>query len=126
MTTNKPDGDDTEITDNLTCVVCSNETRHVSADGGDTWRCELCNGEHNRKVRLDKQDEYDHAEYTRLGELADAIDETTAARGVDLWAVEVVGVTATDWAELTGRDASTVARNVRRAIEQRGATGQSS
>jgi DNA-directed RNA polymerase specialized sigma24 family protein len=48
-------------------------------------------------------------------ELAETIRETTAARGLDLWAVDVKGLTATQWAEMTGRDRSTVSRNVRRA-----------
>ena len=47
--------------------------------------------------------------------LAGMIRDSTAARGVDWWAVEVKGYSATEWAELTGRDESTVARNVRRA-----------
>jgi hypothetical protein len=45
------------------------------------------------------------------------IAESTAARGVDLWAVEHQGFYATEWAALTGRNESTVARNVRRARE---------
>jgi hypothetical protein len=47
--------------------------------------------------------------------LAGMIRDSTAARGVDWWAIEVKGYSATDWADLTGRDESTVARNVRRA-----------
>lgn len=47
--------------------------------------------------------------------LAEMIHDSTAARGVDRWAVEVQGYSATEWAELTGRSESTVARNVRRA-----------
>ena len=47
--------------------------------------------------------------------LATLIDETTAARGVDCFAVTVCGKSATEWAEMTGRDRSTVSRNVRRA-----------
>jgi hypothetical protein len=50
-----------------------------------------------------------------LARLAALIDQTTAARGVDLYAVEECGLSATRWAEMTGRDESTVARNVRRA-----------
>ena len=45
------------------------------------------------------------------------IRDSTAARGVDWWAIEVQGYSGTEWAELTGRDESTVARNVRRARE---------
>jgi len=47
--------------------------------------------------------------------LASMIDESTAARGVDRYAVEVCGKSAAEWAEMTGRDRSTVSRNVRRA-----------
>jgi len=49
--------------------------------------------------------------------LAGMIRDSTAARGVDWWAVEVKGYSATEWADLTGRSQSTVARNVRRARE---------
>lgn len=52
-----------------------------------------------------------------LDRLAELISETTAARGVDAFAVEECGLSATEWAEKTGRDRSTVARNVRRASE---------
>jgi len=52
---------------------------------------------------------------TDLLVLASMINDATAARGVDRWAVEVGGYSATEWAELTGRDDSTVLRNVRRA-----------
>lgn len=47
--------------------------------------------------------------------LAGYIREHTAARGVDLWAVEDQGYSAAEWAEMTDRDRSTVSRNVRRA-----------
>lgn len=52
-----------------------------------------------------------------LDRLAELIDETTAARGVDVYAVEERDLSAAEWAEKTGRDRSTVARNVRRASE---------
>lgn len=39
----------------------------------------------------------------------------SAARGTDLFAVEQCGYSASDWAEMTDRNRSTVARNVRRA-----------
>jgi predicted transcriptional regulator len=52
---------------------------------------------------------------TDLETLADLIEQTTAARGVDLWVVEQHDPSARQWAEMTGRDASTVQRNVRRA-----------
>lgn len=50
-------------------------------------------------------------------ELAELIRKHTAARGVDVWATTVRGYSAAEWAEMTGRDRSTVARNVRRATE---------
>jgi DNA-directed RNA polymerase specialized sigma24 family protein len=50
-----------------------------------------------------------------LERLARLISDTTAARGVDVYAVEVCGLSATAWADMTGRDPSTVSRNVRRA-----------
>lgn len=53
-----------------------------------------------------------------LQRLAELIRETTAARGVDYYAVEEQGYSASEWAELTGRDHSTVSRNVRRARDQ--------
>jgi hypothetical protein len=43
------------------------------------------------------------------------IADATAARGVDHWAVDHHGYTASEWAAVTDRDRSTVARNVRRA-----------
>ena len=52
-----------------------------------------------------------------LERLAELIEETTAARGVDVYAVEECGLSAAEWAEMTGRDRSTVSRNVRRASE---------
>lgn len=48
-------------------------------------------------------------------EIAACIKRHTAARGVDVWAVDIEGHTAAEWAEMTDRDRSTVARNVRRA-----------
>lgn len=54
---------------------------------------------------------------TDLDDLAELIAETTAARGVDVYAVEECGLSATEWAEMTGRDRSTVSRNVRRASD---------
>lgn len=51
----------------------------------------------------------------QIEELAAYIRENTAAQGVDVWAVEEMGLSASQWAGLTDRDRSTVARNVRRA-----------
>jgi len=57
---------------------------------------------------------------TDLMLLASYIRDHTAARGVDLYAVErSEDMTASKWAQLTGRDPSTVSRNVRRAREAR-------
>jgi len=50
-----------------------------------------------------------------LDALATRVRESTAARGLDAYAVEDCGLSAAEWAARTGRDASTVARNVRRA-----------
>jgi len=47
--------------------------------------------------------------------LAELIKDTTAARGIDLYMIEEYGLTAVEWAEMTGRSQSTVSRNVRRA-----------
>lgn len=53
---------------------------------------------------------------TELLLLASYIRDHTAARGVDLWAVETHDdMTAAKWGEITGRDGSTVSRNIRRA-----------
>lgn len=52
---------------------------------------------------------------TDLDRLAELITETTAARGVDVYAVEECGLSASEWADKTGRDRSTVSRNIRRA-----------
>jgi len=54
---------------------------------------------------------------TDLQRLAELIDETTAARGVDVYAVDECDLSASEWADMTGRDRSTVSRNVRRAQE---------
>jgi len=52
-----------------------------------------------------------------LEHIAKLIQESSAARGVDYYAVEVRGLSAAKWANMTGRDRSTVSRNVRRAAE---------
>lgn len=54
---------------------------------------------------------------TDLERLAELIADTTAARGVDVYAVEVCGLSAAEWAEMTGRDRSTVSRNIQRASQ---------
>lgn len=53
-----------------------------------------------------------------LKSLASHIRESTAARGVDVFAVQEHGVSAAEWARMTGRDRSTVARNLRRAADE--------
>jgi len=53
---------------------------------------------------------------TDLNRLAELIEKTSAARGVDVYAVEECGLTAVEWAEMTGRSRSTVSRNVRRGL----------
>ena len=50
-----------------------------------------------------------------LERLAELVASTTAARGVDLYAVKGCGLSAAAWADMTDRDRSTVSRNVRRA-----------
>jgi len=49
--------------------------------------------------------------------LAECIEESSAARGVDYYACEIHRIDIQDWAERTGRDRSSVARNIRRARE---------
>ena len=50
-----------------------------------------------------------------LERLAELMASTTAARGVDAYAVKGCGLSAAAWADMTDRDRSTVSRNVRRA-----------
>lgn len=47
--------------------------------------------------------------------LAEAVGESSAAQGVDWWATEYVGLSAAEWARMTGRDRSTISRNAKRA-----------
>jgi hypothetical protein len=58
----------------------------------------------------------ENVDVEKLGEL---VAETTAARGVDLHAVEVCGLSAAEWGRVTDRDRSTVATNVRRGVDSR-------
>ena len=51
-----------------------------------------------------------------IEKLAQLVEETTAARGIDLYAVDECGMTAQEWADMTGRSRSTVSRNVRRGL----------
>lgn len=53
----------------------------------------------------------------RVEQLADFISQHTAARGVDLYATEVLGFSPAEWGRMTGRDRSTVSRNLRRTKE---------
>lgn len=48
-------------------------------------------------------------------ELAACIRRYTAARGVDVWAVDIKGYTPAEWAETTDRNRRTVYRNIERA-----------
>lgn len=52
-----------------------------------------------------------------LAHLAKLIERSSAARGVDFFAVKECDLSAAEWADMTGRDRSTVSRNVRRASE---------
>lgn len=52
-----------------------------------------------------------------LKTIAKLIRESTAARGIDVFAVQECGLSSTQWADMTGRDRSTVARNIRRASD---------
>lgn len=47
--------------------------------------------------------------------LAECIKQSSAARGVDYYATEVHRIDIAEWASMTGRDRSSVARNIRRA-----------
>lgn len=47
--------------------------------------------------------------------VAQCIQNSSAARGIDYYAVEEHGFSAAEWARMTDRDRSTVATNVRRA-----------
>jgi hypothetical protein len=83
------------------------ETFEASIDGTDERAVYI----EDMALNVEKTD---HNEI--VDEIAEAINGTSAARGVDLWAVETHDdMTAAKWAELTGRDRSTVSRNIRRA-----------
>jgi len=56
----------------------------------------------------------DGGRYRDVAALAEAIRESSAARGVDQWATEHIGLSAAAWARMTDRDRSTVATNARR------------
>lgn len=70
---------------------------------------------------VDRSDE-DHAGYyvevyvppPSLKRLASLIESASAARGVDLYATDYRGYSDAEWAEMTGRNRSTVSRNTRR------------
>jgi|APHM01.1.fsa_nt_gi hypothetical protein len=51
-----------------------------------------------------------------IARLAKLMARTTAARGVDVWAVDEHDFTAQEWAKMTRRSASAVQRNVRRGL----------
>jgi len=48
-------------------------------------------------------------------ELAACVNRYTAARGVDVWAVDIEGYSVSEWAEMTDRNRRTVYRNIERA-----------
>ena len=50
--------------------------------------------------------------------LAECIEHSTAAQGVDYYATEIYRLEINEWAAMTGRDRSSVARNIRRAREE--------
>jgi len=54
---------------------------------------------------------------SEIQRLAQFVSESTAARGVDRFAVEECGLSSAEWAEMTDRNRSTVSRNVRRASD---------
>jgi len=84
------------------CGAVGEPTTDRTGDGDPILECPTC------RARW-KTDE------SRL--IARCIASSSAARGVDSWAVEHAGYSASDWAELTDRDPTTVARNVRRSSE---------
>lgn len=47
--------------------------------------------------------------------LGDVIKDSSAAQGLDYYVVEVLGLSGAEWAALTGRNRSTVSRNIRRS-----------
>lgn len=105
------------------CERCGTENeleihhRDGDRENNDPGNLELlCKPCHNREHydTIDGNGEMDSVDLEELGEI---ISRTTAARGVDLYAVERCGLSASDWANLTDRDRSTVSRNVRRAVD---------
>jgi DNA-directed RNA polymerase specialized sigma24 family protein len=48
-------------------------------------------------------------------EIAACIRDYTAARGVDVWAVDIEGHSISEWADMTDRNRRTVRRNIERA-----------
>jgi Zn-finger protein len=36
----------------MDCPVCATVAPHYSADGGETWQCELCMAVHDEEVRV--------------------------------------------------------------------------
>lgn len=87
------------------------------------WMCDHCEHENStaedmRMHLINDHDADDSRNQPRLDQLAELIKNTSAARGVDVYAVEVCGMTATDWGLMTERSQSTVSRNVRRGLGQ--------
>jgi hypothetical protein len=107
------------------CVRCGQENKlEIHHKDGDSNNSDfnnlalLCESCHHRE-HYDTVSNNDATNDIDIKELAKLVEKTTAARGVDLFAVERCGLSAADWARLTDRDRSTVARNVRRGTEDR-------
>lgn len=58
------------------------------------------------------------SEHKPLETLAECIKQSTAAQGVDYYATEITRLDIQEWAAMTGRDRSSVARNIRRGREE--------
>lgn len=116
-----------ELGPNTTTKMCLRCAAHVPKeiptvhDGPrEVQYCPFCGYDMTRERPFDELMQYtgEDAPETDLDELAAAVRDTTAARGVDVYAVKARGLSAADWAEMTDRDRSTVARNVRRATRE--------
>lgn len=57
------------------------------------------------------------SEHKPLETLTEYIKQSTAAQGTDYYATEIARLNTQEWAGMTGRDRSSVARNIRRARE---------
>lgn len=116
-----------ELGDETPTTMCARCATHVPSevptvnDGHvDVDYCPVCGFEIAQDLTAERVAEYfgDDAPQTDLAELAAIVRQTTAARGLDVYATEVRGASAAEWAEMTGRDRSTVSRNIRRATSE--------